>query len=149
MEEKFNDQSHIDERTTNDVKELVRESPHIKGKVSFNYDKDTPKGVFSLKEIENKCVLCDKTFKSEANLKTHDKRCQMKKGSDNEYCCQYCSKTFLYKGSLIQHITNQRKKYGVCSYIVPSAKAVHKKVQFKHTIEREPSLKNHKNKKYK
>ena len=80
----------------------------------------------------------------------------MKNGSDNEYCCQYCSKTFSDKGSLIQHIANQHKKCGVCSHIFPSekvleahAKAVHKKVQFKHTIEREPSLKNHKNKKYK
>ena len=82
--------------------------------------------------------MCDKNFKSEANLKTHDKRCHMKKGSDNEYCCQYCSKTFSDKGSLIQHITNQHKKCGVCNNIFPSekvfdahAKSVHKKVQFK------------------
>ena len=152
IEEKLDDQSHIDDRITNHVKE----SPHIKENVSHKYDKDTPKSVFSLNEIENKCVLCDKNFKSEANLKTHDKRCHMKKGSDNEYCCQYCSKTFSDKGSLVEHITNQHKKCCVCNNIFPSekvleahAKAVHKKVQFKHTIEREPSFKNHKNKKYK
>ena len=54
-----------------------------------------------------------------------------------------------------QVITNEHKKCDMCKNIFPSEKflespkrSVHKKVQFKHTIEREPSFKNHKNKKY-
>ena len=81
--------------------------------MSHKYDKDTPKVVFSLNEIGNKCVLCDMIFKNEANLKTHDKRCHMKKGSDDKYFCHYCSKTFSDKGSLVEHIKNQHKKYCV------------------------------------
>ena len=71
----------------------------------------------------------------------------MKKGSDTEYCCHYCSKIFPDEIQIVEHITNQDKKCCVCNNIFPSdkvleahAKEVHKKVQFKHTIEREPSL---------
>ena len=46
------------------------------------------------------------------------------------------------------HTTNQHKKCNVCQNIFPSEKvleahkrSVHKKVQLKHTIEREPSFK--------
>ena len=67
----------------------------------------------------------------------------MKKGSDTKYSCDNCTKTYLVKTELIEHITNEHKKCGVCNNIFPSekvleahAKAVHKKVQFKHTSER-------------
>ena len=80
----------------------------------------------------------------------------MKKGSDTEYCCQYCRKILFAKMQLIEHIANQHKKCGICNNTFPSekvqkthTKAVHKKVQFKHTLEREPSFKNNKNKKHK
>ena len=52
---------------------------------------------------------------------------------------------------LIEHIANQHKKCGIYVNTFPSEKvlkthtqAVNKKVQFKHTLEQEPSCKNHK-----
>ena len=65
--------------------------------MSHNYDKNTPKGVCTLNEIEIKCVLCEKSFKSEASLNTHDKRCHMMKGSETKYCCPSCSNTIYFQ----------------------------------------------------
>ena len=80
-----------------------------------NIDKNTPKGVCTVQKTEIKWVLYEQNFKSEANLKTHDKRCHMKKGSETEYCCQYCSKTFSVKVQFKEHVTNQHKKCCVCN----------------------------------
>ena len=155
MEDKFNDKPLLEDKTKTYANNQVRGSPHTESILLHNNDKNTPKGAGILNKIELKCVLCEKIFKTEATLKTYDKRCHMKKGSDTEYCCQYCSKIFPAKIQMVEHITNQHKKCCVCNNIFPSdkvleahAKAVHRKVQFKHTIEREPSFKNHKNKKY-
>ena len=93
-------------------------------------------------------------LRTEKNLKTHDLKYHMKKGISNGYSCEYCSRSFLAKINLLGHITNQHKKCDVCQNIFQSGKflevhkrSVHKKAQLKHTIEREPSFKNHKNKK--
>ena len=90
-----------------------------------------------------------RSLRQKKNLKTHDE-----KGISNRYTCEYCSRSFLAKINLLGHITNQHKKCDVCQNIFQSEKvleahkrSVHKKVQLKHTIEREPSFKNHKNKK--
>ena len=59
---------------------------------------------------ELNCVVCQKKFKSENNLKTHDLRYHMKKGIQNGYSCEYCTKAFLAKINLLGHITNEHKK---------------------------------------
>ena len=155
-EERRNDISdkNIDQHQIEDQikhKECVQEpvnEPVVNNYVSSN-NKHPPKGG------ELNCLLCQKTFKSENTLKTYDLWYHMKKGLKNGYFCEYCTKSFLAKVNLLGHITNEHKKCDVCKNIFPSDKvleshkrSVHKKVQFKHTIEREPSLRNHKNKKY-
>ena len=50
MEQKFNNLSNIQYRTTNDVQKLVTESPHMKGNMSSSYDNNSQKGVFILNE---------------------------------------------------------------------------------------------------
>ena len=79
----------------------------------------------------------------------------MKKGTENEYRCQYCTKTYSDKLQLVSHITTEHKKCTVCDNIFQSekdyetqTKAVHKIGKSKHSLARLPSLKNHKSKKY-
>ena len=83
-------------------------------------------------------------------FKTHDLKYHMKKGINNGYCCEYCRNKFSAKINLLSHIINQHKKCDMCKKIFQSDKvlethirSVHKRVQFKNTIEREPSFKNH------
>ena len=45
------------DKTQNDAKESVRESPRIQGNMSHNYDKNISKGFVPLNEIEIK-VFC-------------------------------------------------------------------------------------------
>jgi hypothetical protein len=78
----------------------------------------------------------------------------MKKGISNVYSCEYCSRSLFSKLNLLGHIINQHKKCDICQNIFQSEKVFeahkrsgHNKVQLKHTIKREPSFKNHKNKK--
>ena len=89
------------------------------------------------------------------NLKTHDKRYHMKQGTENVYSCKYCTQTYLDKVKLVAHITTHHNKCNLCENIFPSEKylethmkAVHKRGISKHSLAREPSFKNHKNKKY-
>jgi hypothetical protein len=67
----------------------------------------------------------------------------MKKGISNGYSCEYCSRSFSakMKCDVCQNIFQSGKVLGV------HERSVHKKAQLKNTIEREPSFKNHKNKK--
>ena len=78
----------------------------------------------------------------------------MKKGISNRYSCEYYRISLSAKINLLGHTTNQHKKCDVCQNIFQSKKvleaherSVHTKVELKHTIERKPSFKNHKNKK--
>ena len=48
-------------------------------------DEHTPKGE------ELNCVICQKKFKSDNRLKTHDLPYHMKKGIQNKYSCEYCT----------------------------------------------------------
>ena len=120
--------------------------------ISSNDDKAIPKGD-SLNIVETECTMCKKKFKNENNLKTHDLRYHIKKGTENVYSCKYFAQTFSNKGELVGHITSYHKKCNVCENIFPSPrdinmhmKAVHKRDISKHSLAREPSLRNHKNK---
>ena len=79
----------------------------------------------------------------------------MKKGTENMYCCKYCAETFSDIVQLAGHITSYHKKCYVCENIFPSQrdiethmKTVHKREISKHSLSREPSVRNHKNKNF-
>ena len=76
-------------------------------------------------------------------------------GRDRSYKCDYCSEINFKKPELYNHIISTHKKCTVCAKVCPTQnsfenhmKAIHNKSSSKHTLEREPSLKNYKNKKY-
>ena len=78
----------------------------------------------------------------------------MKKETENVYSCKYFACKFSDKVQLVGHITRYQKKCNVCDNIFPSQRyietdmrAVHKRDVSKHSLAREPSLRNHKNKK--
>ena len=119
-------------------------------------DKDYQKGVRFWNATDISCVIGAKKFKTEKNFKTHDLKYHMKKAIINGYSCDYCRRSFSAKKDLLGHITNQYKKCDICQKQFQSEKvleahkrSVHKQVQVKHTIEGEPSFKNHKNRKKK
>ena len=98
--------------------------------------------------------MCKKKFKNKSNLNTHDLRYH-KKGTKNVYSCTYCAQKFADKVELLEHIRSCHKKCNVCENIFPSQrdiemhlKSVHKRDLSKHSLAREPSLRNHKNKKF-
>jgi uncharacterized C2H2 Zn-finger protein len=102
------------------------------------------------------CDICKKIFKSTDNLQTHDQKFHMKiiANKDKLYKCDQCDSTFARKSEVPIHINENHKKCSICEHIFTNTKvlqthmkAVHKKEISKHTIEREPSLKNHKIKK--
>ena len=101
------------------------------------------------------CALCVKTFKSEATSLNHDKKFHMTQGTVNKYKCDNCSETFKSTTQIFGNIKNYHQKCTICARIFPEAKslethvkAVHKNAIYKHTLERDPSLKNHKNKRF-
>ena len=103
------------------------------------------------------CPLCGKTFKSEVTSKNHDKKLHMTPGpgKDRSYKCNYCSTNNLKRQELYNHILESHKKCTICDKVCPTQssfeshmKAIHLKPSSKHTLEREPSLKNYKNKKF-
>ena len=109
----------------------------------------------SLNIVETECTMCKMKFQSKNNLKTHDLRYHTKKGMENVYSCTYCAQTFADKIELLGNITSCHKKCNVCENIFPSQrdiemhlKSVHKRDLSKHSLAREPSLRNHKNKKF-
>ena len=83
----------------------------------------------------------------------HDQRFHLRQGTVNEFKCDFCNETFADKIMLCDHIPNIHKKCTLCAKMFPTTDslethvlAVHKKRKSKHTIERDPSMKNHKNK---
>ena len=67
------------------------------------------------------------------------------------YKCDYCSSTFEEKSELSVHMTERHTTCTYCRKLFSTPKvleihiqAIHKKENMKHTIEREPSLKDHK-----
>ena len=86
-------------------------------------------------------------------MNRHDQRFHLRQGTDNEFKCDFCNETFADKIMLCDHIPNIHKKCTLCAKMFPTTDslethvlAVHKKRKSKHTIERDPSMKNHKNK---
>ena len=83
----------------------------------------------------------------------HDQRFHLRQGTVNEFKCDFCNETFADKIMLCDHITNLHKKCTLCAKRFPTTDslethvlAVHKKSKSNHKIERDPSMKNHKNK---
>ena len=79
----------------------------------------------------------------------------MTQGTVKKYKCDYCSETFKSTTQIFEHIKDDHQKCTICARIFPEAKslethvkAVHKNAVYKHTLERDPSLKNHKNKRF-
>ena len=91
--------------------------------------------------------LCIDTDRMHAHLKLS--------GKDKSFKCDYCSETNLTRQALYNHILNKHKKCTMCEKICPTQnsfenhmKVIHHTSSSKHTLEREPSLKNYKNKKF-
>ena len=87
-------------------------------------------------------------------LKVHDKRFHTTQGSNSIYKCDSCNITFVDKLKLSAHILKERTKCKVCAKVFQNSKslethieAVNKKPKLKPSLEREPSLKNYKDKK--
>ena len=101
------------------------------------------------------CDLCESKFKNIDNLKRHDQRFHIKQGTDTTFKCDFCNEIFEDKRRLCDHIKTTHKKCSFCAKISPTAEsleihqnAVHRKGKSKHKIERDPSMKNHKNKRH-
>ena len=89
-EEKEGHDNFVEIKDQPQFEDLNDKESHLRGFIiSSHSDKKYPEGGISLNVKEVACVLCKKNHKSETNLKTHDKRYHMKKGSDTEYCFQY------------------------------------------------------------
>ena len=106
----------------------------------------------------SKCIICIKIFKSKATSTNHDKKFHMNKEIIPQYKCDHCNAVFEIKFHLCDHLEQKHIKCTSCSKIFSSKpslethmKIFHKQVSLvvssKHTLERDPSLKNHKNKK--
>ena len=83
------------------------------------------KGTNSINGPDRQCEICNNKLKTSSNLKNHEA-----KFHNQQQRCTFCSKNFESNKTLESHIT-----------------AVHKIGITKHTLEREPSLANHKQKK--
>ena len=101
------------------------------------------------------CDICESAFKTLANLKRHDQRFHLKLGSNSEFKCDFCNDIFADKNKLTDHALNFHKKCPLCAKRFSTMEsfethdiAVHKKRKTKHKIERDPSMKNHKNKRH-
>ena len=79
-------------------------------------------------ESENSCEFCSNKFKSLNNLQNHVTKFHE---HNKQLMCTFCARSFQNKKILESHITS-----------------VHQKENSKRTLEREPSLSNHKQKKY-
>ena len=105
---------------------------------------------------QTKCDICQKIFKSTDNLKTYDEKFQMKRTTSKgqTFKCDQCGFPSKDKSEVHNHINEKHKKCDICECIFTNSKtlethvkAIHKKEIIKHTLEREPSLQNHKIKK--
>ena len=79
----------------------------------------------------------------------------MKKGVNDVLKCDNCRKEFVRKSNLNEHVKEDHKKCTLCDRTFPNEKpletheiAAHKKSKSKHIIEKDPSLRNHINKKF-
>ena len=100
--------------------------------------------------------ICNTKFKSEITSQNLDKKPHRTPGpeKDRSFKCDNCSETYINMQELYNHILNKHKKCTMCEKICPTQnsfenhmKVIHHTSSSKHTLEREPSLKNYKNKK--
>ena len=105
---------------------------------------------------EIKCIICEKKFKSESNLEKHDKKFHLTKESVPKYKCFHCTKISENKIKLYNHMSAEHTICLICEKVFSSESTLdnHKKMTHrtnfsKHSIERDPSLRNHKIKKFK
>ena len=105
---------------------------------------------------EIKCIICEKKFKSVSNLDKHDRKFHMTKEPVPRYRCFHCTKISQNKKNLCDHMTTEHKICLICEKVFLSEVTLdnHKKVNhrtnfYKHSLERDPSMKNHKIKKFK
>ena len=103
---------------------------------------------------ENKCDVCSRDLKRKATLLNHDKKFHILKGT-NIYKCDNCKEKMDDKTKLINHITKEHIYCTICRKILlnPTSLnfhmiAVHESKKEKHQLEKEPSLRNIKVKKY-
>ena len=104
--------------------------------------------------IKFKCEICRREFKNGNNLENHDKRYHILKGT-NIYKCDNCNEKMKNRNVLKQHINKEHITCSLCDKVFPSITslnnhitAIHDKLKPKHDIEREPSLRVHKVKKF-
>ena len=86
-------------------------------------------------------------------MKRHYQIFHSKQGTYNAFKCDFCDEIFAEKRKLNDQIQTIHKKCSLCERIFTTNKslesreiAIHKKRQSKHRIERDPDMKNHKNK---
>jgi hypothetical protein len=101
-----------------------------------------------------RCEICRREFKNENNLENHDKRYHIIKGT-NLYKCENCDEKLENKNKLKHHINKEHITCSLCEKVYPTITslnnhitAVHDKLKPKHNIEREPSLRIHKVKRF-
>ena len=80
------DSSHVNpfEVKKNEIDNVSKDINYTNTNISSYDDKAIPKGD-SLNIVETECTMCKKKFKNETNLKTHDLRYHIKKGTENVY----------------------------------------------------------------
>jgi hypothetical protein len=98
---------------------------------------------------EIKCIICEKKFKSVSNLDKHDRKLHMTKELVPRYRCFHCTKISQNKKNLCDHMTTEHKICLICEKVFLSELTLdnHKKVNhrsnfYKHSLERDPSMKN-------
>ena len=166
MDEQMKDMKKEIAQFVNDIKEDGQREKCPPDKIfEFNITDDSVSVVNDSKEechIEEQeeinqfgCDICESTFKTLANLKRHDQRFHLKLGTNSEFKCDFCNDIFADKNKLTDHALNFHKKCPLCAKRFSTTEsleshdiAVHKKRKTKHKIERDPSMKNHKNKRH-
>ena len=126
----------------------------------YNTYEDKPNNLEEHK-IENdtellECKVCEQLFRNEITSKNHDRKVHVTLGPGDtvSYKCDYCKSLQLTREQLFNHIPNNHKRCTICAKVFSTSKSFekhdkpnHHKATAKHTLEREPSLKNSKNKK--
>ena len=129
---------------------------HLK-KMDETYE-DKPNKPEEINKVDNnaevlECKVCEKKFWNEISSQNHDRNVHLTLGpGDNViYKCDYCKSLQLTREQLFNHITNNHKRCTICAKVFSTSKSFekhdkpnHHKATAKHTLEREPSLKNYK-----